>query len=535
MGKILHKVPFVVIGLMFFCFCERVFAQYAIIDLGTLSGTESTAKAINNSGQIVGKSSTSHGETHAFLWQNGAMRDLGTLGGTYSCAYEINDAGQVVGESTTSTGYMRAFIWQNGLMTDIGTLGGYWSLIVGINKAGQVAGSSSTSLEVHPFIWENGTMTDLGTLGGGLSYAMDINDSGQVVGHSYDARNDTHAFIWQNGLMTDLGAISAAYAVNNYGDVVGTIDTFSAPYGQHAFIWRDGIMTDLGTLGESTSWAWDINDSGQVIGYSDVTSFSYHAFIWDSINGMRDLGSFGGHSTAYRINNNGQVVGVSEICPGCYGHAFIWDGINEMQDLRTLAFDKYSSALAINESGQVVGYSSNDYGERHAVLWTTLESDTDPPVLLVPSGITLNATDPYGTIVNYSVSAWDNLDRNPLFNCIPASGSIFPIGTSAVNCTASDNSGNVSRASFQVFVKGASEQLSDLITYVSGFSAPNGLVAKLLDASFQVQRGHINGACSDLKDFISQVNAQTGKTFTPNQASELIASANRLRVVLNCK
>jgi uncharacterized membrane protein len=37
-------------------------------DLGTLSGAESCATAINERGQVVGESTTASGETHAVLW-----------------------------------------------------------------------------------------------------------------------------------------------------------------------------------------------------------------------------------------------------------------------------------------------------------------------------------------------------------------------------------------------------------------------------------------------------------------------------------
>src|SRR4030042_1871199 len=54
--------------------------RYEIIDLGTLGGRSSVAKAINDMGQVVGWSYKADGFNYAFLWDpiNG-MIDLGTI------------------------------------------------------------------------------------------------------------------------------------------------------------------------------------------------------------------------------------------------------------------------------------------------------------------------------------------------------------------------------------------------------------------------------------------------------------------------
>src|SRR5688500_14427299 len=79
--------------------------QYSIVDLRMLpGGGVSEALNVNDRGQIVGWGSTSTGEMHAILWQDGQPIDLGTLGGTMSRAWSINNRGQVVGESETATG-----------------------------------------------------------------------------------------------------------------------------------------------------------------------------------------------------------------------------------------------------------------------------------------------------------------------------------------------------------------------------------------------------------------------------------------------
>src|SRR5712692_5455338 len=73
-------------------------AGYAIVDVGTLGGASSEATGVNNSGQVVGSSTTAAGATHGFLYAGGAMTDLGTMiGGSSSHATGINDLGQVVG------------------------------------------------------------------------------------------------------------------------------------------------------------------------------------------------------------------------------------------------------------------------------------------------------------------------------------------------------------------------------------------------------------------------------------------------------
>ena len=85
-------------------------ANDLMTDLGTLSGTNSWARDINNNAQIVGESDTSDWYTHAFMWQNGTMIDLGTLGGDDSSAAAINDSGQIVGYSINADGERRAFV-----------------------------------------------------------------------------------------------------------------------------------------------------------------------------------------------------------------------------------------------------------------------------------------------------------------------------------------------------------------------------------------------------------------------------------------
>ncbi len=163
------------------------------------------------------------------------------------------------------------------------------------------------------------------------------------------------------------GSYSYAYGVNNRGQVVGISDGFSVTgYFPHAFLWdaRHG-MQDLGTFnGVGGSYAYGINDRGQIVGTSDIDVQGHsRAFLWDRRHGLQDLGALdGANSTATAINDRGQAVGSSV-------DAFLWDRRHGLQDLDSLGTGG-GAAAAINDRGQVVGSSVVDHsGDDHPFLW----------------------------------------------------------------------------------------------------------------------------------------------------------------------
>ena len=81
--------------------------------------------------------------------------------------------------------------------------------------------------------------------------------------------------------------------------------------------------------------------------------------------------------------------------------------------------------------------------------------DTTPPVISgVPSNMTVEATGPSGEVVTWPApTASDLVDGVVAVTVSPPSGSIFPLGITAVNLTTQDSRGNISTASFQVTVR----------------------------------------------------------------------------------
>ena len=195
-----------------------------------------------------------------------------------------------------------------------------------------------------------------------------INNFGDVVGQSVSG-SDVRAFRLTNGgSYSDLGTLgvsSAAYAINNSGKIVGSSEL--GDYTIHAFLWEAGKpMQDLTPLG-GDSYAHGINNFDQVAGAATVDGWM-HAFRWQEGSDMEDIGTLGGDiSDAWAINDSGNVAGWSETEDG-EGHAFFWKDGSPMRDLSTFGGD-YSYANALNNANQVVGDADMSTTGYHAFLW----------------------------------------------------------------------------------------------------------------------------------------------------------------------
>lgn len=269
-------------------------------------------------------------------------------------------------------------------VTDLGDLGGSnrYSTPYDLNNSGEVVGRSYSAEGARAFFWDSaGGMVDLGTLsGGGLSLAMGLNDAGQVVGWS-SAASGIRAFVWDkaSGMkeyvdVPDGTSLSAAAEINNSSQAVGWTKVDGK---LRAALWEaDGTLKDLGDPAGKhgqESQAYGINDNGQVVGQSGST-----AFLWDSENGMVDLGSLPlstsyplaqEYSIARAINADGQVAGLSNTSNTNVSgrevtiHAFLWDedtGMTDLGDLPGGNDESHIYAEGLNDAGQVVGWSSGE-------------------------------------------------------------------------------------------------------------------------------------------------------------------------------
>src|SRR6516225_1616511 len=169
-------------------------------------------------------------------------------------------------------------------------------------------------------------------------------------------------------LVTLGGADSYAFGINNHGEIVGVSQTSSFPF--HAFLYSSGRVIDLGTLPDgSYSTATAINAKGQIVGYSLTSGPGYgHAFLYDA-GSMFDLGTLGGDSSwAGAINDQSQVAGSADTSSGAT-HAVLFSS-GTLIDLGILPGGTNSSAATINEIGEMAGEADTSSGATHAVLYS---------------------------------------------------------------------------------------------------------------------------------------------------------------------
>jgi hypothetical protein len=94
-----------------------------------------------------------------------------------------------------------------------------------------------------------------------------------------------------------------------------------------------------------------------------------------------------------------------------------------------------------------------DFRKPELMPGSTCSADNAAPNLKLPTDLTEEATSKDGAEVAFTATASDENPTNPEVSCTPASGEIFPLGETTVNCLATDSAGNKSEGGFKVTVK----------------------------------------------------------------------------------
>ena len=180
-------------------------------------------------------------------------------------------------------------------------------------------------------------MGDINTLQSDESCPYSINDNGQICG-TFKLRGKSYVFIHDNEkdiMIVDIPDGCIPVKINNLGNIVGNYINQNGS--TRGFFWNteDGFI-DLGSLGGLNTVVMDLNDHGQIVGYSETGRTSLiasrgkekHAFLWESGSMQNldvlkgDLGLPGDLSVAVAINNKSEIIRLFKFCLYTQGKSF---------------------------------------------------------------------------------------------------------------------------------------------------------------------------------------------------------------------
>ena len=251
----------------------------------------------------------------AYLWRRGTQTNIGGLAPSPQFVESggLNDLVQMVGTTICpKSGNFCGFVWSQGHMRELPTPAGSMAAFgIQVNLLGQIVGQVyDANFNAQAALWNQGTLTLLpGIPGGSFSQPVGINIFGDIVGYSDDASNVPNTVLWRHGALTVLLKNSIPGAVNDEGQIVGTLLGSVRP-----FLWQDGMTTQLPAPRglAPTGVASGINDWGQIVG-----SMSSVAILWQNgtpidlntrIARNDPLRRFVYLQGATQINNVGQIV-----------------------------------------------------------------------------------------------------------------------------------------------------------------------------------------------------------------------------------
>lgn len=194
----------------------------------------------------------------------------------------------------------------------------------------------------------------------------------------------------QRYFITDLGTLggteSFAYALNDHGQVVG-MSRIAGDTSTHAFLYTERKMIDLYPFNSQeiqTVGPTSINNAGQIASGTIINGV-YVPAVLDSLTGrLITIGSLGGitdfnfNGVATSINSQGNATGYSYL-DSLNRHGFLYMNAS-FSDIGS--FGGYSAGLAINDENQIAGFASDsNTGSAHAFLYTEAgmtQLDTSP-------------------------------------------------------------------------------------------------------------------------------------------------------------
>jgi Ca2+-binding RTX toxin-like protein len=177
----------------------------------------------------------------------------------------------------------------------------------------------------------------------------------------------------------------------------------------------------------------------------------------------------------------------------------------------------------------------------------TPEEDTTPPTLTVPD-IVVEADSTEGAVVTYTVTAEDNVDGTATLedntltqdgvggditiSCDPPSGSEFPIGTTTVTCTATDEAGNTATASFTITVEDTTPPVLTVPEDITEeATSPNGAVVTFEVTAQDTVDGSVPVTCTPASGSTFPIDTTTVNCEATDEAGNTATASFTVTVI----
>ena len=159
--------------------------------------TENQLIGVNNANLAVGFFVDSHGDSHGYTYQIGAMNpfspDINDPNAVSTVTAAINNLGDIAGFYTDSGGVTHGFIDDNGSFTTVDPAGSTETQLLGLNDKGIADGFAVIDGFQHGILFNSltDTFTILDPPGSMQTTLNGLNDAGKVVGFFVDAAGNT--------------------------------------------------------------------------------------------------------------------------------------------------------------------------------------------------------------------------------------------------------------------------------------------------------------------------------------------------------
>ena len=247
------------------------------VSLDPPGATFSYARAVSDTGQVLGGYVDSNFVNHGFLWSPDGEYTTIDVGSGSTYPIDMNPAGDITGISA-SQGFLRK---ADGTVTLF--MLGSATFPIAINSANQITGSYNDDTGEHGFVRDpDGTFVsfEIGIEG---TFPHSINSAGVVAGlYYYGVRSRSRGFLRSpgGGIVTfgRLGSpATSAVGINSAGTIAGWYEDSSG--GQHGLVrTANGTATTIDLPGALFTSAVDINRAGTVVGQY-VDALGDHGFI----------------------------------------------------------------------------------------------------------------------------------------------------------------------------------------------------------------------------------------------------------------